>query len=82
MYHISLITSSCLPVHLSADVRRGDGDGRGVQEPAQAEGGHLQTGERWRLPRQPCRSVEPRHRHGTHSQTGERERGTGGMKDE
>lgn len=69
----ALITSSCLPVHLSADVRRGDGDGRGLQEPAQTEGGHFQTGERRRLSGQPRRPVEPGHRYGAHSETGERE---------
>lgn len=59
--------SSCLPVHLSVDIRWGDGDGRGLQEPAQAKGGHFQKGERWRLSRQPRRPVEPGHRHGAYS---------------
>ncbi|TNM85265.1 hypothetical protein fugu_009443 [Takifugu bimaculatus] len=40
-------------VHISADVRWRDGDGRGLQEPAASESGHLQTRKRWRLPRQP-----------------------------
>lgn len=45
------VSISCLTVHLGADVRWGDGDGRGLQKPAQTESGPLQTRERRRLPR-------------------------------
>lgn len=42
-----ICASRLLSVHLGSDVRRRDGDGRGLQEPAQTEGGHFPPRERW-----------------------------------
>lgn len=61
---------SLYAVHLRSDLRRSDGDGRSLQEPAQAESGHLAQGQCRRLPGKPSSSLEPRHRHGAHTKTG------------
>lgn len=68
--HDLYVTFSVCTVHLRSDLRRRDGDGRGLQEPTQTEGGHLPAGECRGLSGQSCCPLEPGHRHGAHPKTG------------
>jgi hypothetical protein len=60
-------------VHVSADPWRRPGPGRGLPVPAEAEGGCVPKGERWGLPGQPSRTLEPRHWHRESTQNGRRD---------
>lgn len=63
-------------VHISADPWCHPRDRRGLPVPSAAACGRVSQGECRRLPRQPCRALEPRHRHRESPQNG-RTKGTG-----
>ena len=63
-------TSLLFLVHVSPNIRRGPGDGRGVSEPAEAADWHLPSRQRWRLPCQPGRALGTRHWHPESSAAG------------
>lgn len=57
-------------VHVGTDPWFHPGDGGGISLPSPAACRRVSQGERRRLPRQPCRALEPRHRHRKSPQNG------------